>query len=87
MIKGLNVKCYDRLMKYPKLVEFGKNLRIARLIKGYSMERLAEIANLNPTHIGKIERAEMAPTLLTILSLLEALDVDFNTLVEYQRSK
>ena len=53
-------------MKYPKLVEFGKNLRIARLVKGYSMEKLAMIANLNPTHIGKIERAEMAPTLLTI---------------------
>ena len=47
------------------------------------MERLAEIANLNPTHIGKIERAEMAPTLLTILSLIEALDVDFNNLINY----
>ncbi len=73
-------------MKYPKLVEFGKNLRIARLIKGYSMERLAEIANLNPTHIGKIERAEMSPTLLTILSLLEALDVDFNSLITYRKN-
>ena len=72
-------------MKYPKLVEFGKNLRIARAIKGYSLEKLAMIANLNPTHIAKIERAEMAPTLLTILALLEALNVDFNTLVSYKK--
>lgn len=79
------VKCYHEQMKYPKLVEFGKNLRIARLIKGYSMEKLASVANLNPTHIGKIERAEMAPTLLTILALLEALEVDFNSLVSYKK--
>lgn len=80
------VKCYDNLMKYPKLIEFGKNLRIARVIKGYSLEKLAMVANLNPTHIGKIERAEMAPTLLTILALLEALDVDFNNLVSYKKT-
>ena len=87
MINIKIVKWYHLKMKYPKLIEFGKNLRIARLIKGYSMEKLAEIANLNPTHIGKIERAEMAPTLLTILSLLEALEVDFNTLVNYKKKQ
>lgn len=69
-----------------KLAEFGKNLRIARLIKGYSMEKLASVANLNPTHIGKIKRAEMAPTLLAILALLEALEVDFNSFVSYKKS-
>lgn len=74
------------MMKYPKLVEFGKNVRINRLIKGYSLEKLAMLANLNPTHIGKIERAEMSPTLLTIISLLEALEVDFNSLVNYNKS-
>lgn len=45
------------------------------------METLGFRANLNPSHIGKIERAEMNPTLLTIISLLEALDIDFNRLV------
>ena len=70
-------------MKYPKLVEFGNNLRDERVRRGYSLERLGVAANLNPTHIGKIERAEMAPTLLTILALLETLGIDFNQLVEY----
>lgn len=70
-------------MKYPKLVEFGNNLRAERVRKGYSLERFGQICNLNPTHIGKIERAEMNPTLLTILTLLEALDLKLEQLVEY----
>lgn len=86
MINCLYVKCYYLEMKYPKLVEFGRNLRITRQIKGYSLEKLAMLANLNPTHIGKIERAEMAPTLLTILSLLDALNADFNSLVTYGKN-
>ncbi|MBQ8458767.1 helix-turn-helix transcriptional regulator [bacterium] len=70
-------------MKYPKLVEFGHNLRVERVRKGYSLEKLGYACNLNPTHIGKIERAEMSPTLLTILTLLEALDIRFEQLVTY----
>lgn len=73
-------------MKYTKLIEFGNNLRAERVRKGFSLDKLGEIANLNPTHIGKIERAEMSPTLLTILSLLEALNIDFNILVKYNKS-
>lgn len=71
-------------MKYPKLTEFGNNLRAERVRKGLSLEALGELAHLNPSHIGKIERAEMAPTLPTILSLLEALNIDFETLVRYK---
>ncbi len=72
-------------MKYPKLVEFGNNLRAERVRRGYSLERLGLASNLNPTHICKIERAEMAPTLLTILALLETLGIDFNELVAYNK--
>lgn len=68
-------------MKYTKLIEFGKNLRAERVRCGHSLESLGLIAHLNPTHIGKIERAEMSPTLPTIISLLEALNIDFNKLV------
>lgn len=69
-------------MKYSKLVEFGNNLRAERVRRKYSMETLGLRAHLNPSHIGKIERAEMNPTLLTIISLLEALDIDFNKLIQ-----
>ncbi len=72
-------------MKYTKLVEFGRNLRAERVRNGHSLESLGLLAHLNPTHIGKIERGEMSPTLPTILSLLEALKIDFETLVSYNK--
>ncbi|MPN35137.1 hypothetical protein SDC9_182632 [bioreactor metagenome] len=70
-------------MKYAKLIEFGQNLRAERVRKGLSLDELGELASLNPSHIGKIERAEMNPTLPTIISLLEALKIDFNELIKY----
>lgn len=71
-------------MKYQKLIEFGQNLRAERVRKGHTLESLGLLANLNPSHIGKIERAEMSPTLPTILSLLEVLNIDFDKLVTYK---
>ena len=73
-------------MKYSKSIEFGKNLRAERARRSLSLEALGIIANLNPSHIGKIERAEMSPTLPTILSLLEALDINFETLVKINKT-
>lgn len=68
-------------MKYEKLIEFGKNLRAERVRQGYSLEELGLKINLNPTHIGKIERAELSPTLPTIITLLEGLNLKFEDLV------
>lgn len=69
-------------MKYEKLIEFGKNLRAERVRQGYSLEELGLKINLNPTHIGKIERAELSPTLPTIITLLEGLNLKFEDLVK-----
>ena len=69
-------------MKYKKAVEFGKNLRAERIRQGYSLESLGETINLNPTHIGKIERAELPPTLPTILALLSGLNLKLEDLVK-----
>jgi len=71
-------------MKYSKLVEFGQNLRAERVRRSLTLDKLGELASLNPSHIGKIERAEMSPTLPTILSLLEALKIDFDKLIDYK---
>lgn len=69
-------------MKYKKAIEFGKNLRAERIRQGYSLESLGEKINLNPTHIGKIERAELSPTLPTILALLAGLNLKLEDLVK-----
>lgn len=70
-------------MKYNKAVEFGINLRAERIRQGYTLQTLGEKINLNPTHIGKIERAELSPTLPTIISLLEGLSLKFEDLVKF----
>lgn len=59
-------------------------LNLVSILYCSTHKALGELAHLNPSHIGKIERAEMAPTLPTILSLLEALNIDFETLVKYK---
>lgn len=70
-------------MKYNKAIEFGINLRAERIRQGYTLQTLGEKINLNPTHIGKIERAELSPTLPTIISLLEGLSLKFEDLVKF----
>ena len=65
------------------LIKFGDNLRLERLRRRLSQEDLAEMAGLStPNHIGKIERAEVNPTLTTIATLLKVLDIDFETLYD-----
>jgi transcriptional regulator with XRE-family HTH domain len=66
--------------------EFGLNLKAERNRNNLSQEKLAELANLSSfTHIGKIERAEMNPTLTTIVSLMRALDVTFEDLFDIKK--
>ena len=65
------------------LKELGDNLRMERLRRRLSQEELAEMAGLStPNHIGKIERAEINPTITTIVSLLKVLDINFDKLYD-----
>lgn len=60
-------------MKITKL--FGENIRKIRTQKGYSQEKLAELAGLHRTYIGAVERAERNITLVNAQKIAEALDV------------
>ncbi len=68
------------------LKEFGNNLRAERHRLGLSQEKLADLAGLSYGQvIGTIERGEVNTSLLAIISLLKALDIDFDKL--YDRHK
>lgn len=54
---------------------FAANLRRLRLQRGLSQERLAHSADLNMTHVAKIERSEREPGVRTVSKLAKALDV------------
>jgi transcriptional regulator with XRE-family HTH domain len=63
------------------LMEFGNNVRAERSRKRLSQEELAEKAALNANYVGQIERGEYNPTLITILKLAKALEIDINKLL------
>jgi transcriptional regulator with XRE-family HTH domain len=70
------------MTKREELKEFGKRLREFRLRKGYSQEKLAEIAKLHRNYIGMVERGERNITLLNIKKLARALDIEVSELLE-----
>lgn len=55
-------------------------IKLERVKRGWSQEQLAEHANLNANTIGKIERAQISPTIDTIVQIAEAFDMDFSKL-------
>ena len=60
---------------------FGKKVRQLRNERGFSQERLGELAKLHRTYIGMIERGEKNITLTNIEKLAKALKVNVTDLV------
>jgi len=54
---------------------FAANLRRLRHERGFSQEHLAHTADLNMTHVAKIERSEREPGVRTVSKLAKALEV------------
>lgn len=64
------------------LKDFGRNLKAERVRAGLTQEELAgKIGVSYGQVIGTIERGEVNTSLLVIAALLNALDVDFSTLL------
>lgn len=66
---------------------FGKVVREVRTKSGLAQEKLALLAGVERSHLGKIERGESLPTLPLILRLSKVLNVkaaDLITLMEQQ---
>lgn len=54
---------------------FGKKLREARQMKGYTQQTLAENADIGNVYLGEIERGLKMPSLNIFVKLIEALDI------------
>lgn len=65
------------------LIQFGKRVREEREKKGYSQERLGELAKVHRTYIGMIERAEKNITLTNMEKVARALGKKVNDLVDF----
>jgi transcriptional regulator with XRE-family HTH domain len=54
---------------------FGRNVRRLRTEQGLTQEQLAELAGLNLTDVGRIERARRDPGVRVVMKLADGLGV------------
>ena len=59
-----------------------KRLAMARQKKGLSYEQLADMTGLHRTGISLIERGERQPSLLNIIKIAQALELDLSQLLK-----
>ena len=66
----------------PKLVALGKAIRYVRLLKGISQEKLALLAGVDRSYVGRVERGDNNIAVLTLSRLAHALDISVATLMK-----
>jgi len=64
-----------------RMVAFGKRVREVRKSKGISQEKLAEMAGIDRSYMGNIERGEKNITLKKIYEICDALQIDIKILI------
>ena len=65
-----------------RLKTLGLNIKFARMNKGVSQEKLAELVDLSRTAISFIETARQNPTILKVIDIARVLDIDINELTK-----
>lgn len=58
------------------------NIRIERLPKRLSQEKLAEIVGISTKYLNMIENNKTNPTIVIVVKICNALKIDLNTLIK-----
>ena len=64
---------------------FAENLRIERARKKIAQEKLAEMANITPEYLSRIEAGKFSPSLVVIANLAKALSVSVDVLIPIEK--
>lgn len=72
----------DLRPSYGLASEVGRRIRLFRIQKGLSQERLAEFAEMHPSYIGQVERGQKNITLESLEKLTNALGVPIYRMFE-----
>ena len=64
-----------------RMIAFGRRIREVRKAKGISQERLVEMAGIDRSYMGNIERGEKNITLKKAYEICDALEVEIQDLV------
>jgi transcriptional regulator with XRE-family HTH domain len=59
----------------------GNEVRRRRRVLGWTLEQLAEVADLSPNYVGKVERGEVDASLSTLLKLANAFETPLGLFV------
>lgn len=70
-------------MRDPKLQAFGQRVRELRKNKGWSQEQFADLAGLDRSYMGHIERGEKNITLLKVYQISDVLEMSLSDLFHY----
>lgn len=63
------------------LWELGNTIRSARMRKGYTQERLAEMLGISPGHLKQMESGKRKPSVPLLFQMMELLDFSVDALV------
>ncbi|WP_395052636.1 helix-turn-helix domain-containing protein [Flavobacterium sp.] len=66
------------------IINFGKRLREIRISKNLSQEIVANDCNIPINQIGRIERAEINTSIITIYKIAKALDIKIQDLLNFE---
>ena len=78
---------YSMMKKTHLLKKLAKRIRHLRKVRKMSQEKLAEKADLHPTYIGTIERAEKNPTITSLDKIANAFNISLIELVSFSDEK
>ena len=65
----------------PKLIALGEAIRQVRLSKDISQEKLALLAEVDRSYVGRVERGDNNVAVLTLSRLASALGISLSTLM------
>lgn len=69
----------------PMLVSLGETIRRVRLSKGISQEKLALLAEVDRSYVGRVERGDNNVAVLTLARLAQALEISVAKLMQEAR--
>lgn len=72
----------SRKRQSPPLVALGRAIRAARIAKGISQEKLALLAEVDRSYVGRIERGDNNVAVLTLTRLADALEMPVARLMQ-----
>lgn len=62
------------------LKEVADNIRIERLRRRLSQEKLAEMVDISTKYLNMIENRKANPTIVIVIKICQALDIELNTI-------